>query len=103
MSMTFYIRNSATYKGCHVCQKFGDLQLVPATELHPIIKRILAFQRMWIGLYRRDSSFIIKTTSVYFTNWIVSTDYFTKWTEVVALKNMTHSGVIEFITEHIIY
>jgi hypothetical protein len=26
------------YKGCQVCQKFGDLQLVPAAELHPIIK-----------------------------------------------------------------
>jgi hypothetical protein len=26
------------YKGFQVCQKFGDLQLVPAAELHPIIK-----------------------------------------------------------------
>jgi ribonuclease HI len=26
------------YKGCQVCQKFGELQLVPAAELHPIIK-----------------------------------------------------------------
>jgi hypothetical protein len=26
------------YKGCQVCQKFCDLQLVPAAELHPIIK-----------------------------------------------------------------
>jgi hypothetical protein len=34
---------------------------------------------------------------------LVSTDYFTKWTEVVALKNMTHKEVIEFITEHIIH
>jgi hypothetical protein len=25
------------YKGCQVCQKFSDLQLVPAAELHPII------------------------------------------------------------------
>jgi hypothetical protein len=30
-------------------------------------------------------------------------DYFTKWTEAVALKNMTHREVIEFITEHIIH
>ena len=30
-------------------------------------------------------------------------DYFTKWTEVVPLKNMTHQEVIEFITEHIIH
>jgi hypothetical protein len=40
---------------------------------------------MEIGLYRRDSSFI------------------TKWTEAIALKNMTHREVIEFITEHIIH
>jgi hypothetical protein len=26
------------YKGCQVCQKFGDLQLVTTDELHPIIK-----------------------------------------------------------------
>ena len=34
---------------------------------------------------------------------LVATDYFTKWTEVVALKNMTHKEVIEFITKHIIH
>jgi hypothetical protein len=34
---------------------------------------------------------------------LVATDYFTKWTEAVALKNMTYKEVIEFITEHIIH
>jgi hypothetical protein len=34
---------------------------------------------------------------------LVATNYFTKWTEAVALKNMTHKEVIEFITEHIIH
>jgi transposase InsO family protein len=34
---------------------------------------------------------------------LVATDYFTKWTEAVALKNMTHKEVIEFIIEHIIH
>jgi transposase InsO family protein len=34
---------------------------------------------------------------------LVATDYFTKWTKVVPLKNMTHKEVIEFITEHIIH
>ncbi|KAG2564956.1 hypothetical protein PVAP13_7NG025367 [Panicum virgatum] len=34
---------------------------------------------------------------------LVATDYFTKWTEAVPLKNMTHREVIEFITEHIIH
>ena len=34
---------------------------------------------------------------------LVATDYFTKWTEAVPLKNMTHREVIEFIIEHIIH
>jgi hypothetical protein len=34
---------------------------------------------------------------------LVATDYFTKWTEAVALKNMTHREIIEFITKHIIH
>jgi hypothetical protein len=34
---------------------------------------------------------------------IVATDYFTKWTEAIPLKNMTHKGVNGFITEHIIH
>lgn len=33
---------------------------------------------------------------------LVATDYFTKWTEVVLLNNMTHKDAIEIITEHII-
>ena len=34
---------------------------------------------------------------------LVAMDYFTKWTEAVSLKNMTHREVIEFIIEHIIH
>jgi hypothetical protein len=34
---------------------------------------------------------------------LVATDYFTKWTEAVPLKNMTHKEVIEIIMEHIIH
>jgi hypothetical protein len=33
---------------------------------------------------------------------LVATDYFTKWTEVVALKKMTQKEVTRFIIEHII-
>jgi hypothetical protein len=32
---------------------------------------------------------------------LFATDYFTKWTETVLLKNMPHKGVIHFILEHI--
>jgi hypothetical protein len=34
---------------------------------------------------------------------LVATDYFTKWMEVVPLRNMTHKEVIQFITDHIIH
>jgi transposase InsO family protein len=34
---------------------------------------------------------------------LVATDYFTKWTEAVPLKNMTHREVIHFISKHIIH
>jgi hypothetical protein len=86
------------YKGCQVCQKFGDLQLVLAAEVHPIIKpwRLRGWGLDFTGEIHPSSSkghrFVL-----------VGTDYFTKWTKVVALKNMTHREVIEFITEHIIH
>jgi hypothetical protein len=34
---------------------------------------------------------------------LVAMDYFTKWADVVPLKNMTHREVIQFILEHIIH
>jgi transposase InsO family protein len=34
---------------------------------------------------------------------LVATDYFTKWTKAVPLRNMTHREVISFVQEHIIY
>jgi len=35
--------------------------------------------------------------------FVLAIDYFTKWTGVVPLKNITYRVVIEFVTEHIIY
>jgi IS30 family transposase len=32
---------------------------------------------------------------------LVAMDYFTKWTEVIPLKNMMHKEAIYFISEHI--
>jgi hypothetical protein len=34
---------------------------------------------------------------------LVATDYFTKWMEVIPLKNMTHKEVIHYILEHIVH
>jgi hypothetical protein len=86
------------YKGCQVCQKFSDIQLVLTAKLHPIIKPwpFIGWGFDFIGEIHPSSSkghrFVL-----------VSTDYFTKWTEVIALKNMTHREVIELITKHIIH
>jgi hypothetical protein len=81
-----------------VCQKFGGLQLVPAAELQPIIKP-WPFRGWRLDFIRE----IHPSSSKGHRFVLVATDYFTKWTEVVALKNMTHKEVIEFITEHIIH
>ena len=86
------------FKGCGECQRFSDLQVVPATLMHPIIKPwpFPGWGFDFIGQINPPSSkghrFVL-----------VATDYFTKWTEVVPFKNMTHREVIEFITEHIIH
>jgi hypothetical protein len=34
---------------------------------------------------------------------LVATNYFTKWTETLPLKNMTHKKVINFVLEHIVH
>jgi hypothetical protein len=86
-----------SYKGCQVCQKFDDLQLVPIAEPHPIIKH-LPFRGVldFIGEIHPSSS-----KGHWFV--LVATEYFSKWTEIVALKNMMHKELIEFIIDHIIH
>jgi hypothetical protein len=85
-------------KGCDACQRFGNIQLAPTGVMNSILKSWLF--RGWgldfIGEIQPGSSkghrFIL-----------VVTDYFTKWTEAVPLRNMTHREVISFMQEHIIY
>jgi hypothetical protein len=61
------------YKGCQVSQKFSDIQLVPAAELHPIIKHwpFRGWRLDFIGEIHPSSSK---------GHWfmLVDTDYFTK-------------------------
>jgi transposase InsO family protein len=86
------------YIGCESCQKFGDVQLAPVAMLHPIIKpwSFHSWALDFVGQIHPASSkghrFVL-----------VATDYFTKWTKVVPLKNMTHREVIQFISEHILH
>jgi hypothetical protein len=86
------------YKGCEECQRFGNVQLVPAAMLYPIIKPwpFCGWGLDFIGQIHPPSS-----KGHWFV--LVVTYYFTKWTETVPLKNMTHKEVIQFITEHIIH
>jgi hypothetical protein len=85
-------------KGCDSCQKFRDVQLTPAAMLYPIIKPwsfrgwVLDFVGQIHPASSEDHRFVL-----------VTTDYFTKWTDVVLLKNMTHREVIRFVLEHIIH
>jgi hypothetical protein len=78
--------------------KFGDLQLVPVVDLHPSITP-WAF-RGW-GLDFVGEIHPLSSKGHQFV--LVATNYFTKRTEVVAPKSMTHKEIIEFITEHIIH
>jgi hypothetical protein len=86
------------YKGCESCQKYRDVQLAHAAMLHPIIKPWLfhGWALDFVGQIHLASSkghqFVL-----------VAMDYFTKWTEVVPLKNMMHKEAIHFILEHIVH
>jgi hypothetical protein len=85
------------YKGCKLCQKFRDVQLAPATIVHPIIKP-------WpFHGWALDFIGQIHPSSMGHRFVVVTTDYFTKWMEAVPLKNMTHKEIIHFISEHIIH
>jgi hypothetical protein len=86
------------YKGCEECQRYGDVQLVLAVLLHPIIKP-WPFRGWGLDFIGKVHPPSVKGHCFV----IVATDYFTKWTKVIPLKNMTHKEVIGFITEHIIH
>jgi hypothetical protein len=85
-------------KGYDVCQRFGNIQLAPASVMNSIVKSwsFRGWGLDFIGeIHPRSSKrhqFIL-----------VATDYFTKWTEVVPLGNMAYRVVINFVLEHIIY
>jgi hypothetical protein len=74
------------------------VQLAPTAMLHPIIKPwpFHGWASNFVGQIHpalsKGQGFVL-----------VTTDYFTKWTEAVPLKNMTLREVIHFISEHIIH
>jgi transposase InsO family protein len=74
------------------------VQLAPAAMLHPIIKPWL-----FRGCILDFVGQIHPPSSKRHRFVLVATNYFTKWAEVVPLKNMMHKEVIHFILEHIIH
>jgi hypothetical protein len=86
------------YKDYGSCQKFGDVLLAPVAMLHPIIKP-WSFRGWALDFIRQ----IHPTSSKGHRFVLVAMNYFTKWTEVVPLKNMMHKEAIHFILEHIIH
>jgi hypothetical protein len=85
-------------KGCEACQRFRNIQLAPAGVMNPIVKSwpFRGWGLDFIGeIHPRSSKghqFIL-----------VATNYYTKWTEVVPLRNMTHWEIISVVQEYIIY
>jgi hypothetical protein len=85
-------------KGCEACQRFENVQLALAGVMNSIVKS-WSF-RGW-GL---DFISEIHTGSSKGHQFIlVASDYFTKWTEAVPLRNITHREVVSFVQEDIIY
>jgi hypothetical protein len=85
-------------KGCEACQRFGNIQLAHAGVMNSIVK-LWPF-RGW-GLDFISEIHPGSTKGHQFI--LVAIGYFTKWTEAVSLRNMTHREVILFVQEHIIY
>jgi hypothetical protein len=86
------------YKGCQDCQRFGNIQRVPASALNPIIKP-WPFRGWGIDLIGQ----INPPSSKGHKFVLLATDYFTKWVEVIPLKKVTSENMVEFVKEHIIY
>jgi hypothetical protein len=80
--------------GCEACQRFMNIQLAPAGVMNSIVKPWPS--RGW-GLDFIGEIHLRSSKGHWFI--LVATDYFTKWTETVPLRNMTHREVISFVQE----
>jgi hypothetical protein len=72
------------YKGCQDCEKFGNIQRVPASALNPIIKP-WPFRGWGIDLIGQ----INPPSSKGHKFVLLAIDYFTKWVEAIPLKKVT--------------
>jgi len=85
-------------KRCQECQVHAGIQHVPASELHSIVKP-------WpFGGWALDVIGKIKPgSSGKHKHILVGIDYFTKWVEVIPLREVNQDAVISFIQKHILY
>ena len=84
-------------KWCHACQIYGDV-----IHQHQDIFAYEFFMAIWDVRNGRGRSYqpaLIKGYQFI----LVITDYFSKWAEVVPLKEVKTSDVIKFIKHHVIY
>ena len=86
------------YKGCQACQRFGKIQIVPASVMNPIIKP-WPFRGWGMDMIGQ-----INPSSSKGHQWVLAaTDYFTKWVEAVPMRSVASRDVISFVKEHIIH
>ena len=85
-------------RSCEQCQKHENIQHVPASDLHSIIKP-WPFRGWALDLISQ----IFSASSKGHKYIIVAIDYFTKWVEAILLKEVDQRDVIDFIEEHIIF
>jgi hypothetical protein len=86
------------YKAYLDCQKFVNIQRVPASALNPIIKP-WPFRGWGIDLIGQ----INHPSSKGYKFVLLATNYFTKWVEAIPLKKVTSENIVEFVKEHIIH
>jgi hypothetical protein len=86
------------YKGCQACQRFGKIQMVPASVMNPIVKP-WPFKGWGMDMIGK-----INPPSSKGHQYILAiTDYFTKWVEAIPMKSVASKDVINFIKEHVIH
>jgi len=80
------------YKGCQACQRFGKIQMVPASVMNPIIKP-WPFRGWTMDMIGQINPPFSKSHQ-----WVlVVTDYFTKWVEALPMRSVASEDVINYV------
>ena len=86
------------YKGCQACQRFGKIQMVPASVMNSIIKP-WPFRGWAMDMISQTNPASSKGHQ-----WVLAVTYFfTKWVEAVPMRSVATKDMINFVKEHIIY